>query len=122
MSEDISMDVDIEFVYPTLVAEVKPPTEKNAHLKGRKRFNADLDDMKEESVGGIIQHGFKVKSRFRGAGSGTGSTVKLTLPHQKYRRGMTRGRLRPPYVAIAASTLLPLTSLFPVSTEWCDPH
>jgi ubiquitin-conjugating enzyme E2 Q len=64
MNEDMSMDVDPEFVSPSPVTRVKPvhqDTEKNAHLKGRKRFNADLDDLKGEC---IVQHGFKVKSRF----------------------------------------------------------
>lgn len=67
MHEDMSMDVDPEFVYPIPFPKVnsgKLVAEKNAHLKGRKRFNADLDDMKEECIGGIIQHGFNVKSRF----------------------------------------------------------
>jgi hypothetical protein len=69
MSEDMSMDVDHEFVYPSPVAKVKPLADKNNHLKGRKRFNADLDDMKEECTSGIVQHGFKVKSRFKAGGS-----------------------------------------------------
>ena len=67
MYEDMSMDVDPEFVYSTPCAkgkQARPTTEKNAHLKGRKRFNADLGDMKEECVSGIAQHGYKVKSRF----------------------------------------------------------
>jgi ubiquitin-conjugating enzyme E2 Q len=65
MSEDMSMDVDPEFVYPSPVAKEKPlvVTDKNNHLKGRRRFNADLDDMKEECTNGFVQHGFKVKSR-----------------------------------------------------------
>jgi hypothetical protein len=82
MSEDMSMDVDLEFVSPTPLAKVKqakPATEKNAHLKGRKRFNADLDDMKAECIGGIVQHGFKVKSRFKGGESYIGSTMSLTF-------------------------------------------
>lgn len=62
MSEDMSMNIDPEFVYPTPLAKVKPATEKNAHLKGRKRFNADLHDMKEECTGGIVQHGFRIKN------------------------------------------------------------
>lgn len=69
MSEDMSMDVDdLEFLYSTPLTKVKPArpvTEKNAHLKGRKRFNADLDDLKEECISGIVQHGYKVKSRFK---------------------------------------------------------
>lgn len=68
MSEDMSMDVDPEFVYSTPMAKMKhakPVIEKNAHLKGRKRFNADLDDMKEGCIGSIAQNGFKVKSRFK---------------------------------------------------------
>jgi hypothetical protein len=38
----------------------KPPPEKNAHLKGHRRFNADLKDLKEECARGISQHGSKV--------------------------------------------------------------
>jgi len=59
--EDMSMDLDPEFVYTP--PQVKPPQEKNAHLKGRKRFNADLEDLKGECATGMALHGFVAKSK-----------------------------------------------------------
>lgn len=106
MSEDMSMNIDPEFVYPTPLAKVKPATEKNAHLKGRKRFNADLHDMKEECTGGIVQHGFRIKSRFKGGRSNIGSTICLTFSQQTYVLAMMRVRSRSSYVTIAGSILL----------------
>jgi hypothetical protein len=36
-------------------------TNKNAHLKGRKRFSADLEDMKTSSTQGFIIHGLSIQ-------------------------------------------------------------
>ncbi len=37
---------------------------KNAHLKGRKRFNADFEDMKEEiKRAPLCLHGLRIKSK-----------------------------------------------------------
>lgn len=35
---------------------------KNAHLKGRRRYNADLDDMKAECSTGLQLNGYTIKS------------------------------------------------------------
>ncbi|RDB28698.1 hypothetical protein Hypma_015532 [Hypsizygus marmoreus] len=39
-------------------------TEKNAHLKGRRRYNADLEDLKEEYRDGLGYQGYRIK-KFR---------------------------------------------------------
>lgn len=70
MSDD-DMDVDVEILYPNTsgsgklssCAKTKPNLEKNAHLKGRRRFNADLEDMKAEYSEGHVIYGHVVKSR-----------------------------------------------------------
>jgi len=117
MSKDMSMDVDPEFVYstpPTKVKLARPATEKNAHLKGRKRFNADLDDIKEESISGIAQHGYKVKSRFNFQRRRIciGSTIILTLSEQKYAPEMMRVQSRSSSVVIVGDMLLLSTFSF----------
>jgi len=61
------MDVDPEYIHP--VQAIHTPkvrdsynSNKNAHLKGRKRFTADLADMKEACGAGLVLHGLKLKS------------------------------------------------------------
>lgn len=66
---DDVMDVDIEVMYPnpndirqqTSVNEVD--LNKNAHLKGRRRFMADLEDLKGEKNTGLVRLGFRAESR-----------------------------------------------------------
>ena len=36
---------------------------KNAHLKGRRRFNADLLDIQTACNGGLVSNGLKLKSK-----------------------------------------------------------
>jgi len=73
ISDDIPMDVDdLDILkHPSLVQgpSVSPTgtlrgcPEKNAHLKGRRRYKADLDDLKEECKAGFMSQGLLVKSR-----------------------------------------------------------
>ena len=61
------MDVDPEYIHP-LQATHTPKVRnlydpnRNAHLKGRKRFTADLADTKEACGAGLLLHGLKLKS------------------------------------------------------------
>jgi ubiquitin-conjugating enzyme E2 Q len=52
---DIDMDIDsgLQIVYDI---------NKNAHLKGRKRFKADLEDMELMSIAGYALKGLRLKS------------------------------------------------------------
>ncbi|KAK7060763.1 hypothetical protein VNI00_000495 [Paramarasmius palmivorus] len=43
----------------TKTSSIATLASKNGHLKGRKRFNADLEDMKEACKKGFVAHGFK---------------------------------------------------------------
>jgi ubiquitin-conjugating enzyme E2 Q len=62
------MDVDPEYIHP--VQAIHPSKKvrdsydpnKNVHLKGRKRFTADLSDIKEACGAGLVLHGLKLKS------------------------------------------------------------
>ena len=38
--------------------------DKNAHLKGRRRFTADLSDIQEACAGGFVVTGLMLKSTF----------------------------------------------------------
>jgi len=38
--------------------------DKNAHLKGRRRFTADLSDIQEACTGGLVVSGLVLKSTF----------------------------------------------------------
>lgn len=60
------MDVDPEYIH--LVQAIDTPKvrdsydpNRNAHLKGRKRFTADLADTKEACGAGLLLHGLKLK-------------------------------------------------------------
>jgi ubiquitin-conjugating enzyme E2 Q len=55
-SDKVSMDIDSH------EATAKTRVDKNTHLKGRRRFKADLDDMIEETKVGFGYFGFMVKS------------------------------------------------------------
>lgn len=61
--DDDRMDVDDPVPRPVKHKEVHKP-DKNAHLKGRKRFVADLADMREEcgSKDGFEVNGLRVSS------------------------------------------------------------
>ncbi|TFK43105.1 hypothetical protein BDQ12DRAFT_165045 [Crucibulum laeve] len=65
---DDSMDVDLDVtVYtvqkPVVASKSAYDPQKNAHLKGRRRFTADLDDIKAECKDGLMFHGLRVKIR-----------------------------------------------------------
>jgi hypothetical protein len=52
-NEDVNMDAAPAFAYDA---------NKNAHLKGRKRFTADLSDIQEASLAGLVFSGLKLQS------------------------------------------------------------
>lgn len=66
-----SMDVDVDLYAPNQRVSRAPDLQpratqsnqgKNVHLKGRRRFVADLEDMKDECKGGFETHGLRVTS------------------------------------------------------------
>ena len=82
ISDDISMDLDPDIKHPSLI-QVSPAgtlrgcSEKNAHLKGRRRYKADLDDLKEECKAGFMYRGLFVKSR--SLRDGVSSSLKASV-------------------------------------------
>lgn len=61
------MDVDPEYIHPVQTIHTPKVRDsydpnRNTHLKGRKRFTADLVDMKEACSAGLLLHGLKLKS------------------------------------------------------------
>jgi hypothetical protein len=70
-----AMDVDP----PEPRHDIEPTINKNAHLKGRKRFNADLADMKEACKGIFQVDGLRVKSEFSFEIQGLFARIRMTL-------------------------------------------
>lgn len=69
----MTIDVDLNTVFsiqsdsdsrPNMV---KAKADKNVHLKGRRRYNADLNDIEEECSDGFVQQGYIIKSRWPSA-------------------------------------------------------
>ena len=64
MKADTSfIDEDVIMEDSTSVAKMAPYNpDKNAHLKGRRRFTADLSDIREACAGGLVVGGLVLKS------------------------------------------------------------